>query len=517
MPDRAVTPNFAPAIENFSRSFSAAHDKEQANARQMDLHVIEAAKTNPALWDDPRTAKAAESVYGKDAAPVVIEAFKATSNPEHPAYNQLKALGLSTPEEDQRAAGTPAQPVPGPPAPTPGILGAAARGLGLGGTQPPPPIPAQPPNYAGSSQALVERAQNLPGSTVKLGPKGVSTEVKGKTQKESDETNFYHAVADRTRVLVSQGMPEDAATFQATREGATAADQQRILVPKAGRDLANADTDFLMKQRLERMKKDLEVQYGGTIATERTKGSVRGKEESPIPVRDLPFVMDPETGQSVPADTTVSEARRHGATFLNPKDAEALHSSAIGWEYAMQIHDVGSRLFTSDNPLEAMKNGAVAWGQAKAGTNPDAVALETLNKNWLLFVRNTLNEKGNIAARLVEKSGTTFGFYNTRKGFAAKERVMAGLIAASKQARGGKLSPQEQGYVDEVRHNIDIARGEDEHIHGAKGQPGPGPGAKGTQPPSSTPAPAAGAPSPAAPAAPAQPQTWQSILDSYPK
>lgn len=145
--------------------------------------------------------------------------------------------------------------------------------------------------------------------------------------------------------------------------------------------------------------------------------------------------------------------------------------------------------------MTAIKNGAVYWGQAKVGTNPDAIAMQTLMGNWLAFVRAGFNEKGNLAARMVEKSGMTIGFVNTARGFAAKERVYAGLLSASKKARGLALSPQEQAYVDEVEHNLDIAKGEDARIMGAK------------SPPAAAPA--------AAPGAPPAANDWQGILDQY--
>ncbi len=319
--------DFAPAIEGFTRAFVREREaKAQREARTGQV-LFEAAKADPTLFDDPTATKAMAAYIGdKDAFQLVRSVYQNMPTAEKIAYEQAKAMGIVSPEDQAQIEATEqqaqqARAINAAGAPPENPLAAIARGaigaVPLIGQRaatavlgPPPAAPRVPvpQPYAGAKEAVLEAGKRLPGVSARMTEKGgTAVTVAGPTRREADEKLANQAAMARIGELRAEnpGLGRTNAMIQVAREVFQAASAEGVIVPKWIESLATGESENVIKLGLEEGKKQLDAAYAATIAAGTETGRRLGAQAVPqtpeeAAARAVREARTPE-GQPLPA------------------------------------------------------------------------------------------------------------------------------------------------------------------------------------------------------------------------
>jgi len=89
MPSPGATPNFAPALEAFSRGFVSSQRESDENDRRAASILFEGAKAHPELFDSEVTRKHVEPLVGGVSPTTVVLASSCSRRPEGPRTYQV--------------------------------------------------------------------------------------------------------------------------------------------------------------------------------------------------------------------------------------------------------------------------------------------------------------------------------------------------------------------------------------------------------------------------------------------
>jgi len=387
-PDIGTSP-IGEALSGFTRGAARAREETESRRARAGQILLEAAKTDPDLFDDPQASKSIMAYIGdKDAFEVVKGMYQAQAQAgARVPYEQAQALGAVTPEDAQRVAGLEGQAraaraanAQGAPAMNP--IASIARGVigqvpivGPTAANVLLPLPAAPPRvpvpqpYAVFKEKVVRAGRTTPGATVRMGAKGETTVgLTGPTRSEFSELTFYQAAEARRRELEAEGLPEVQAHLTALREATDAADREGLLVPKEARKLSDAKTQQQVTVALKRATREAEKAIDRAtargISRETEIGQRQARTTVPISEDEQIAVMaedmarrhnlTPEQAAGVAADIREGlSARRVGAEATSREVGTAKGRLAPEAPQPTPA-DARTRLTASQNAMDAL-------------------------------------------------------------------------------------------------------------------------------------------------------------------
>ena len=467
-----VTPNYAAPIEAFTRGFMDAQAQAAARDRQAATILYEGAKQNPALFDSPIVRKQVKNlVGGDDVYDLVAGAWKSANDPESAAYQTMKQLGILEPGEEvtpeSRALAAVGPAAPGTPQRTAegGVVNSIARALGLGGDAQALPIEtaqAAPAPFAGSTEKLMQRATRIPGSSTKIGPKGVEVTIKGKTVEQNDAARLYKAIGIRQRELQESGLDYVPALQQATTEAVNAAEQAGILVPEQARTLAQTEIKLATDKRIKEMQKNVDMQFAAPIAFRESSGRREAEIETPKTAeeritRDVSNIQDPTTGEYLSPAAQTKEVNARLAAFeeeqafakgkgggrarLVEKAVEDIDSLTSVSGSLKTFVPVAAKALTSETFKAKFGLQALRLYFESGKGSPPIAGLNVLRTQVARFTKVIGEDVGNLAAQEQEPVRRVIdGTWQTAQEFVVGTMVMglaAERLAAVKAQRAG--------------------------------------------------------------------------------
>ncbi len=419
-----AVPNYAPAIESFTKGFLDSQEAAERRDRQAASALFEAAKANPELFDSPIVRKhVAKLVGGNDAYDLLGQTYKSASDKDAPAFKQLVALGIVTPQEASEAdAAAPAAYTPAPAPPEgPGLIRRATNALGVTEPEAPSPAPARPASpYRGAERALALSAPKIPGASITLGPNGPSVTISGE---KAGEAHVNQAAAARMAELRASNpsLSPVAAQIQAARDTFEAATRNGMAVPKWVESLATGHSENEIKLALEEGKKHLDVAFAGQQAAQTEIGKRTGA------------MALPQTAEEADA-AAVNTATAPDGTPLTPG------TKAGALQQLEEERAQGKALATGRGTTQAKEESDVRTDVRELGSVVSS--LETFAPlATSVLTSNKLKAKGGVqAVKLYLQSG------EGKPGIAALSNL-AGLVPRITKLIGGdvgNLAQQEQ-------------------------------------------------------------------------
>lgn len=455
--------------QGFASSFLTAKERKmQAQLEQqktfreaMTKHILD-----PNFQGDPEDPALAETLgglYGQENVPAIQRIVKANQAfvSKQPTMGQF--LGTEPMPGAQPAAGADAAMMtPAAPAAQP-ETGTFTPGEGA--------APAE--EAAAKAKSPIERFQEkLPaGVTVPIKTReGTHITVAGKpaaAKKAEDEAAYWQNFSPTVAGLRDQFPTAEETTLEEMAHKVLVDDARAAgrAVPKEAAELARVST---------RTKRKVEEVAATTRAKKETEAAI--KEEEPIGTADAALWFDRQTGRPVSPETPLGEARKR-AVKVTPAQVTTNTQLASATQFLRSWSGAADVLHKTDNPKKAAMNAArYAAGAATRGAFPklaqkemDAVAsLEESKNNILSLLRTGMGEKGNIAARLVDKASKTGPqFFETHTTSLARRRFFAGMIAAVRAANGLPLPPEDRKFLASLRKDAEVIGIQPEEVDSA--------------------------------------------------